>query len=81
MNFARPSKFTSSATVVIYVTERANLVQVNLPALRALNLLNRAFAAPKKAHDPAFPNGVPETLAAVVTLSLDHGSDSEHAGS
>lgn len=36
-------------------------------------------SAPKKAQEPAFPSGVPETLAAVVTLSSEHGSDSEHA--
>ena len=81
VNFARPSKFISSATVAMYVLERVNWVKVNLPVLCALHLFNLAFAAPKKTQDPAFPNGVPATLTAIVTLSLEHGSDSEHAGS
>lgn len=36
-------------------------------------------SASKKTHDPAFPNGVPEHLTAIVTLISEHGSDSEHA--
>jgi len=36
-------------------------------------------SAPKRTQDPAFPNGVPESLNAIVTLSSEHGSDSEHA--
>ena len=43
VNFARPSRFTSSATAVMYVSERVNQVQVNPPALRTVHLFNQSI--------------------------------------
>ena len=39
VNFARPSKFTSSAIAVMSVPERVNRVQVSLPVLRTVQPL------------------------------------------
>ena len=41
VSFARPSKFTSSVTVVTYVPERVNWVQVSHPALPTLYPFDR----------------------------------------
>ena len=38
VNFARPSRFTSSATAVMYVPERVNRVQVYLPTVCTVHL-------------------------------------------
>jgi len=38
VNFAKPNRFTSSVTAVMYVPERVNLVQVYLPAVPTVHL-------------------------------------------